>query len=228
MPNTQADAAREWVLPILGASEIVIKNRSQGKGGTVVNIKRKIDLYVLSLGLLFVFLIVITAKFPVCFGVGCEFVGLSVLPYSNVVALVTFILLAYCFVAYAKFKFDLKGTQEIPFEIRKIESINYEHLTFLATYVVPLISFDFGSLRQMLVLGLLLVVMGAIYIKTDLFYANPSLALLGFHIYRASGNFKNGNREDLVIICKGRLNVGEKVGYIKLDERIYFAERVSS
>ena len=80
----------------------------------------------------------------------------------------------------------------------------------------------------MLALGLLLVVMGAIYIKTDLFYANPSLALLGFHIYRASGNFKNGDREDLVIVCRGRLSVGDKVGYIKLDERIYFAERASS
>ena len=194
----------------------------------MINVKRKIDLYILSLGLLFVFLIVITAKFPVCLGSGCKYVGIAALPHSNVVALVAFILLGYCFVAYAKFKFALKGTQEIPFEITKIESINYEHLTFLATYVVPLISFDFDSLRQMLVLGLLLVVMGAIYIKTDLFYANPSLALLGFHIYRVNGNFKVGDREDLVVICRGRLNVGEKVGYIKLDERIYFAERVSS
>ena len=194
----------------------------------MVSTKRKVDLYILSLGLLFVLLILITAKFPVCLGRGCEFVGFAALHYSNIVALVSLVLLAYCAVAYGKFKFDLKGTQEIPFEITKIESTNYEHLTFLATYVVPLISFDFGSLRQMLALGLLLVVMGAIYIKTDLFYANPSLALLGFHIYRASGNFKNGDREDLVIVCRGRLSVGDKVGYIKLDERIYFAERASS
>jgi hypothetical protein len=33
------------------------------------------------------------------------------------------------------------------------------------------------------VLALLLFFMGIIYIKTDLFYANPSLALLGFHMY---------------------------------------------
>ncbi|WP_266095432.1 hypothetical protein [Acinetobacter seifertii] len=41
----------------------------------------------------------------------------------------------------------MKGTTEIPFEIKKIDDANYEHLTFLATYVVPLISFDFSEGR---------------------------------------------------------------------------------
>jgi hypothetical protein len=74
----------------------------------------------------------------------------------------------------------------------------------------------------MIVLALLLVVMGIIYIKTDLFYANPSLALLGFHIYRANGNFKNGNREGIILICRKRLTKKQKVSYIKLDNRIYY------
>ena len=109
-------------------------------------------------------------------------------------------------------------------EVTKVENINYEHLTFLATYVVPLISFDFGSGRQMIVLFLLLVVMGIIYIKTDLFYANPSLALLGFHIYRANGSFKNGDREGIVLVARGRIKEGQKLSYIKLDEKIYYVK----
>lgn len=141
---------------------------------------------------------------------------------SNPLPIASILGLLYCWFAYLRFDFDLKGTTDIPFEITKLEDINYEHLTFLATYVVPLISFDFGSGRQMLVLGLLLVVMGIIYIKTDLFYANPSLALLGFHIFRANGSFKNGSREGIVLICRGRLTEKQKVAYIKLDDRIYF------
>ena len=109
----------------------------------------------------------------------------------------------------------------------KIESINYEHLTFLATYIIPLISFDFESFRQMIVLGLLLVVMGVIYIKTDLFYANPSLALLGFYIYKANGSFKNGIRDNIVIISREKFIIGQKVSYIKLDDRIYYAKGVN-
>src|SRR5690606_39860333 len=133
--------------------------------------------------------------------------------------------LCYCLFAYTRFDFELKGANEIPFEVRKVENINYEHLTFLATYVVPLISFDFGSGRQMIVLGLLLVVLGVIYLKTDLFYANPSLALLGFHIYRADGSFKNGDNAGVVLICRERLSEGQKVSYIKLDDRIYYVSR---
>lgn len=86
---------------------------------------------------------------------------------SNPLPVISIFGLCYCLFAYIRFDFELKGANEIPFEVRKVENINYEHLTFLATYVVPLISFDFGSGRQMIVLALLLVVMGVIYIKAS-------------------------------------------------------------
>lgn len=188
------------------------------------NTRRKIDLYILSLGLLFVFFIIITIKFPDDYFAIDDYEAWKEILASNIIASISLILLGYCFVAYYRFDFDLKGTTDIPFEIKKIKSINYEHLTFLATYVVPLISFDFGSERQMIVLALLLVVMGIIYIKTDLFYANPSLALLGFYIYQADGSFKNGDREGIILICREKLIEKQKVSYIKLDDRIYYVK----
>jgi hypothetical protein len=191
-------------------------------------IRRKVDLYLLSLALLFIFFIIITIHIPNCFGSKCADVDLSQLLADNFVSFISCLLLIYCLFAYHRFKFDLQGATEIPFEITKISGINYEHLTFLATYVVPLISFDFGSFRQMIVLGLLLIVMGIIYIKTDLFYANPSLALLGYHIYQANGNFKQGNKDNIILIARVRLSVGEKVEYIQLDDRIYYVKKVQA
>ncbi|MCT7544269.1 anti-phage protein KwaA [Aliarcobacter cryaerophilus] len=188
---------------------------------------RKINLYILSLGLLFVFLIIITIKFPnECFDIK-DFGDWKDILLLNIIPIICLIMLFYSFFAYKKFEFDLKGTTDIPFSVTKIESINYEHLTFLATYIIPLISFDFESFRQMIVLGLLLVVMGVIYIKTDLFYANPSLALLGFYIYKANGSFKNGIRDNIVIISREKFIIGQKVSYIKLDDRIYYAKGVN-
>jgi hypothetical protein len=188
------------------------------------SVRRKIDLYVLSLGLLFVFFLIIATELPAssfCFN---EAESWKELAASNLLPIVSAFVLFYCLFAYFRFDFELKGATEIPFEISKLENINYEHLIFLATYVVPLISFDFGSGRQMIVLSLLLVVMGIIYIKTDLFYANPSLALLGFHIYRANGSFKNGEREGIILICRERLAEKQKIAYIKLDDRIYYVK----
>jgi hypothetical protein len=188
-------------------------------------IRRKIDFYILSLGLLFVFFLIIATEFPASPFRFNEVASWKELVANNLLSIASILALLYCLYAYFRFDFELKGATEIPFEISKLEDINYEHLTFLATYVVPLISFDFSSGRQMIVLGLLLVVMGVIYIKTDLFYTNPSLALLDFHIYRASGSFKNGEREGIILICRGRLAEKKKVAYIKLDERIYYVRR---
>lgn len=187
----------------------------------MTNVRRKIDLYILSLGLLFIFFFIISAESPASFSFK-EAVSWKNLAMSNPLPVISILGLLYCLFAYFRFDYDLKGANEIPFEVKNIKNINYEHLTFLATYVVPLISFDFGSGRQMIVLALLLVVMGIIYIKTDLFYANPSLALLGFHIYRASGHFKNGAREGITLICREPLTENQKVSYIKLDEQIYY------
>lgn len=188
------------------------------------NTRRKVDLYILSLGLLFIFVAIITIRVPDRPFAMSDFAEWKALLLANYLPVLSTLMLAYCFYAYKKFDFDLRGATDIPFEVKKVESINYEHLTFLATYVVPLISFDFDKGQQMIVLALLLVVMGAIYIKTDLFYANPSLALLGFHIYRADGHFKDGDREGIILVCRGRIKMGQKISYIKLDDRIYYAK----
>lgn len=192
----------------------------------MTNTRRKVDLYIISLGLLFILFTVIAIEFPTK-----PFLYKSVeswrdLVITNPLPLISIICLLYGLFAYARFDFDLKGSSEIPFEIKKLEVINYEHLAFLATYAVPLISFDFGSGRQIIVLVILLVAIGIIYIKVGLFYANPSLALLGFHIYRASGHFKNGEREGIVLICRSRLVESQKVSYIKLDERLYYVKEI--
>ena len=185
---------------------------------------KKVGLYIISLGLLFVFVIVIKIEVPVCFGESCEFIGFKNLITKNIIPIICFMFLIWGLFEYYRFRYDLRGTTDIPFQIKKIESVNYEHLTFLATYVIPLVGFDFDSTRYLIVLGVLLVVMGVIYVKTDLFYANPSLALLGFHIYKVDGNFKgNENRNDLILITMNKLSKDDRVSYIKLDERIFYA-----
>ena len=112
----------------------------------------------------------------------------------------------------------------MPFKIKKIEGIDYEHLTFLTTYIVPLVCFNFVDIRYQLVLVILLIVIGVIYIRTDLFYANPTLALLNYKIYRVDGEFKEGIRLDVVLISRTTLELNQRVDYIKLDNRIYYAK----
>ncbi len=185
---------------------------------------RKIGLFFLSLWLFFILTIIITADVPICFSKQCEFIGFGTLLSNNVIPLICVFCLLIGTYSYFDFSFKLKDATQIPFKISKIENIDYEHLTFLTTYIVPLVCFNFVDTRYQLVLIILLVVIGVIYIRTDLFYANPTLALLNYRIYRVDGEFKDGIRENIVLISRNTLEVNQRVDYIKLDNRIYYAK----
>jgi hypothetical protein len=185
---------------------------------------RKIGLFFLSLWLFFLLTIVITLDFPVCVGTGCQFIGLFELLKSNIIPLICVFCLLIGLYSYLDFTYKLKDATQMPFKIIKIENIDYEHLTFLTTYIVPLVCFNFIDTRYQIVLLILLIVIGIIYIRTDLFYANPTLALFNYRIYRIDGEFKDGIRNNIILITKSKLSINQRCDYIKLDNRIYYAK----
>ncbi len=187
---------------------------------------RKIGLFFLSLWLLFLLLIIITADIPMCFSKNSEFVGFGYLISHNIIPLFCIISLIIGAFSYYDFIFTTKGSPNLSFEIMEIENIDYEHLTFLTTYIFPLITFNFVSIRYQIVFFILLLVIGIIYIRTDLFYANPTLAILRFRIYKVNGLRKGNNHKNKILITSEKLSITDRVKYIKLDERIYYAVKV--
>jgi hypothetical protein len=156
-------------------------------------------------------------------------VGFNYLLSNNVIPLLSLSALLIGTISYWDFTYRSKGTPELSFKIIEIENIDYEHLTFLTTYIIPLVCFQFENLRYIIVFIILLIVIGAIYIRTDMFYANPTLAILQFRIYKVSGEFRTGEtRKDRILISKDKLTKEDRVKYFKLDERIYYASRVNS
>ncbi|MEZ5358851.1 MAG: anti-phage protein KwaA [Candidatus Zixiibacteriota bacterium] len=184
----------------------------------------KVQLYIVSLWLLFLLIIIITIDVPVCFAPDCEFIGVAEFMRLNVIPIVSAALLLLGLIFYWRFRHKIAGSKEIPFTVTELKNINFEHLTFLTTYIIPLICFDLSSTRYAFVLLVLLVLIGAIYVKTDMFYANPTLALLGYHIYKVDGNFRTGVRENIILIARERIAVEDKLHYRKLDERIYYVK----
>lgn len=182
----------------------------------------KIELYIISLWLLFLLILIITIDVPINFNEGWYFVGVRKLLIDNVIPLVAIAFLIIGLICVSRFKYKLDGSLRTPFKIIKIENSNYEHLTFLSTYIIPLIAFDLEQIKYAFVLLILLIAIGAIYVKTDMFHANPSLALLGYRIYKVNGEFRTGIREDITVISRQKLSLSEKVGYKKLGEKIYY------
>ena len=188
---------------------------------------RKIGLFFLSLWLLFLLIIVITGQIPICFSANCEFIGFSELAKNNLIPIFCVLALTIGLISFLDFRFQMKGTPELSFKVTEIENIDYEHLTFLTTYIIPLVCFQFENLRYTIIFIVILFVIGLIYIRTDLFYANPTLAILGFRIYKISGEFRNGEiRSGKILITKNSLMIDDRIKYLKLDERIYYATKI--
>ncbi|TDE52725.1 anti-phage protein KwaA [Flavobacterium sp. GT3P67] len=190
---------------------------------------RKIGLFLLSLWLLFILIILITAKIPLDVSLNAVFVGWRFLVVNNIIPIFCLIALIIGYISYRDFIHQIKGTPELSFKVKEIEKIDYEHLTFLTTYIIPLVCFQFDNLRYIFAFLIILFVIGSIYIRTDLFYANPTLAILNFRIYKVSGEFRNGEtRQNKILISKDLIEKEDRVKYYKLDERIYYATKVNS
>lgn len=120
--------------------------------------------------------------------------------------------------------------------IKTIENEEFEDLTFLTTYIIPLVCLDFSKFRYWIVLAVLLIIIGKILVRTDKYYANPTLAVMGYRLYRAKmenskteGEAPNGEGSDpgganeIVLITKVKLKQGVKIRWKKIDENVWYA-----
>ncbi|WP_082473585.1 MULTISPECIES: anti-phage protein KwaA [Xanthomonas] len=182
----------------------------------------KAELYVASLWLLFVLAIVLAIDIPLCTGEDCNFVGWKEIIGNNKIALSSALLMLSGMVSIIRFNHLTRRGGDLPREVLKAEDVNYEHLTFLTTYIIPIISFNLSSSRYVVCVGILLTIIGVIYIKTDRFYSNPTLAVLGFRLYKLKFD---GSDEDFVVITRSRIKVKDLVCLKLIDDRVAIASR---
>lgn len=189
------------------------------------NIKMKFMMFVSSLWLLFVMLIILYIDIPLSFGEDSYYIGTWNLIVINVIPVVSILMLIISSFFVTTFNHTISRGMQSYFIIKRIHNKNYEHLTFLTTYILPLIAFNLTEFRFILMFLLLIFVIGCIYVKTDLFYANPTLALLGYQLYEADVEMRdNVVYENLILICKGNISKESSLEYLKIDDRIFFVK----
>lgn len=180
---------------------------------------KKIQLYILSLWLLFLLIGVKEFVF-VSWELNVSWTGVKNFVIPNVTMLVCLFFLLLGLVYYFRLTYILKGSTKLPKKITKIEDQNYEHLTFLTTYIIPFLRVKLEG-RDLIITILLIIIIGAIFIKTNLFYKNPTLALLGYKLYKVDTE-KSSN---LIFVSKEVLNLGDSVHYIYLHNNVYFVKK---
>ena len=190
----------------------------------------KTVLYILSLWLLFLSLLIMSYDkvliknvWDYIFTENFTF-SISSLKVRNIVFIVSLIFIFIGAIILIVLANSFGSGWSVACTVSDISNENHEHLEFLTTYIMPLVFTDVDSKRTVLNLGLMIFVIGAIYVKTNRFYSNPSLAILGFRIYKA--NVHDRGVKKCTVICRSVLKSTDKIKYIKIDDETYLAKIV--
>ena len=197
------------------------------KPGSEKNCGLKIRFYIISLWLLFVLIFILTVDIPISFSPSAKFIGFAELLKRNILSISSLICATVSWYLAEKFKYQWKGVTNPPYKIKKINNENYEYLTFLTTYIIPLVCINLSDPRYVVVLIVLLFTIGSIFIKLDLYYGNPTLALMNYRLYRVEvEGFSAPN--GIILITKDRLSNNAYFKWIKIDEFVWIAKEVKN
>ena len=187
----------------------------------------KIGFYLLSMIFFFIIVMILGTNIPICFNEGAKFIGFKecITNIGIMIPVVCLLFITYTIFFLLMLKHKIKKDPLGPVRIDKIENVNSEIMAFIGTYFIPLMSFDFTNhWTYLLVFVLLFVLIGIIYIKSDIYYINPTLLIFGFRIYKISGIFENKTFERTVII-HGLLKVNDEILYLDIDPNTAYVKK---
>jgi hypothetical protein len=106
--------------------------------------------------------------------------------------------------------------------VDRVESVkprDTEAAAYLVTYVVPL-ALPTTDWRDWVAVLLFLSIVAALYLRSGMDYINPTLALMGYHLYEAQ------LRDDRLVwlVTRMRIAPGDEVNTVNLISGIWFAK----
>ena len=124
------------------------------------------------------------------------------------------------FISFGAFKWnDKKAGYEIKDQVENKEA----SLNFFLTIVIPLLIDDVAEIQGALTFVCIVLLICLLLYRTNLFYANPVLALLGYHIYEFSfaRNLEFGEKK-CIGLCQGTLKDSRSIEYKQITEDVFY------
>ncbi len=89
---------------------------------------------------------------------------------------------------------------------------------YIASYIIPLVTLPLDGWQQISVLLIFVVVLGIVYINSDMIRINPMFSILGYHLYEIT--VENG-AESFSLITRRRVRRGETIRLIDIGRNIF-------
>ena len=117
----------------------------------------------------------------------------------------------------------LKSLGTGPLLVESCSRSDTEATTYVVSYVIP---FLFGVAKggeSTIAFGVFFVVLGILYVNTNMIHVNPMLNLIGFRIYRLEVR----GRPAVSLITRQRIQPGQALQAVNVDEEIFVQFRLA-
>lgn len=92
-------------------------------------------------------------------------------------------------------------------------------LNYFSLFVLLALTFDLSKICFICVFVIILIFIGIVYIKNNIFYVNPLLNILGYSFYDIEYIGKDGNKHEIRIFHKGKIELNDKTYKLTYSKR---------
>ena len=97
-------------------------------------------------------------------------------------------------------------------------------VTFFMTYVLPMAMDDLDTWKGLVVFGILMAMLFSLMWKTNLYYQNPVLTVLGYEVFSfefETTQLTEYNGKECIGITRGTINVGHSIKRQKISDNVF-------
>lgn len=169
---------------------------------------------------LFIIELILNFKFISETGV-LDFVGanLCTLISEFILLILTIFLLAF----YAEFRFYRTVAGDLPQKAFEVKEEKEAGLTFFLTYILSISFNELSDPRELLAFIVVMTFLFLLMSKTNLYYANPILTILGYRIYHIKSE---STGDDLIVITMQTIKEGDYVSIKAVEDNVVFGIRM--
>ena len=123
----------------------------------------------------------------------CVLIGLSILTIMGVVGLL--------------FIINYKNKEYETIKVVSKKNLTDQHfLNYFSLFVLLALTFDLSKICFICVFVVILIFIGIVYVKNNIFYVNPLLNILGYSFYDVIYESLDGEQKEIRIFFKGELD----------------------
>ena len=137
--------------------------------------------------------------------------------------------LIWCIISaifFLYFKFIVSFGKNGGYTISEMKENKEAGLEFFLTLILPLIIGDLNEWQNMISFLIYLIIIFILLMKTDWFYKNPILTILGYHVYEILFERNNDIRDKCIIISATSLEETDTIEYKTITPNILFVKKL--